>query len=358
MYKYTYKATFFSEEDIKKFEESFKTEIIQNGLDSILKTDIKELKTTLRDYINRGIRNISETPAESAKKGSINIPKSDEAILQQLTGLNIADINRTKNDISSVASSTCIVRRDQKGDPYVRLAIPVGVSDTIGDQFNKAKEFFNKALFVNNERSGHTQYLLNAGIDLTKYIKLVCTTDTGITEASTERLEDYKKRPNGLATWTLTQEGVKLITDANKGFQDLTEAIDSIKKGNNDTASKILKIAAIKNTNQHEFINTMAANLKKPENPTGTSTFQEYQEVLKLINAIYIQKTMGETIAVYTAYTTTTMDETTNANLFTELQKMLRLWVLNHEEKWVRKFLNKVKKLLRKHVETYRKVNV
>ena len=83
-------------------------------------------------------------------------------------------------------------------------------NESFDDHFNKAKNFYNEALYVFTDGAGNTKYYANPGVDLSQYVKIVCSRETGDTQKSRNRFDTHKDR-RGYADWALKGEVINRI---------------------------------------------------------------------------------------------------------------------------------------------------
>jgi len=335
----------------KNFINDFRT-TIETGLDNIIEASLVDLKEQLKLLLDKEIRNLPETTAESATKENINIPKSDEAVIEHLTGLDIKKINIKKDYKSAIDSNVCPVTRDKKGDPIVRVKIKVGPSDTLENLFAQARKFFNESLYVIPNRDGSTSVKLNTGFNLDKWVKIVCSTEKGLTDLSEAR---YAKtwQPKGEVEFTLKQEALKRFVEPNNGnFLDLTSVISKIKNNEIDIARQALQ--NIKETGKlasSTTVDKLIEQTDKLSSKTGlTKDITEYYDILALIDNIHVEKTVHKEVILYHLKTSTSADRNKIQDFFIAMTSKINLWLINHEVKWFQQFKDKVQNLIDKYM--------
>lgn len=271
---------------------------INNELRVQIYGSLPNLKNRLKLYINTKVRNVPETVTDSAKNENINVPKIDEDIIQHLTGLDIKEINATKKSSSTISSGAVVVQRDKWGGPLARVTLDVGPGETMESMFAKAKDFFNKAMFAVPQRDGSVKYLVNNGVDLSQFVKIVCSTDTGVTDNSRARLERFKN-VGGTSQWTIKQKAFKEVIDhKNSGFLDITPLMGEIKNGNTKAATKLLEKVKSKSRTESPALERVEAKLKEPVEKTPLSKAQQnvlhYQNLIEIIDTLSVKTTTGK----------------------------------------------------------------
>lgn len=350
MFKVKITAKFPGEKEFNNFKQEFEDKFLKMALDEGIMATIPALQADLKKIINQDIRNTEETPLQSAANDNINLAKVDADLVEYLTGVSIDEINKTKKQQTSVHAKTMVVRRDKWGGPIARINLDVGPGETMQSQYSRAKDFFNKALFVIPQQDGTTSYKLNTGVDLSRYVKIVCSTDTGITNNSEARLERFKEI-GGKAEWTLKQEAFdKVIEHDNSGFLDLTSVISSVKEGNYKRAITALERFSFKNAASREQLDQVIEKVTKLDgNEDPKSNIVLHQSIIKLIDNIRIAKQFTKTKTLYRLETNTDMDAAYQPKFFDSLNTKLNQWVINYEVKWFESVLKKVKQLIKNY---------
>lgn len=332
---------------IKEFEQT-----IDKSLDNIITKSLSDLRQELLDLVNKDIRNVPETVKESAEKEQINIPKSDEEVLKYLTGIDIKDINAKINTkqwhSSSIDSNTVMVNFNKSGRPVVRLKMPIGDSETIDTQYLKAKEFFNKALFVIPQRNGEVEYRLNAGEDLTRDIKIFCSTDRGITDDSKERFQQVSSG-QGFAEWTLKIDRLEDFIKSSSAV-NLTSVIKNIKNGNFEEATNILKSVSTSNKGKANILNNLADKTTKLQaNKDIPPETKLYLDTIQLINKVRIEKHVGEDTNIYSLISDSNLDVLELQKFLDTIHSNLNFWVIQHDQDWNRYISDRIQQLLDKY---------
>lgn len=349
MFKVKLEANFPAEKAFKEFQQEFE-QLLKTGLDDTISQSISALQSELKQIINVDIRNVEETPAESVENNNINIPKADADIIEYLTDVNITEINKTKKHQTSINSNTMMVQRDKWGGPLARISLDVGPGETIEAQYAKAKDFFNKALFVIPQQDGTVDYRMNTGVDLSRFVKIVCSTDTGVTDNSEARLERFKE-VGGKAEWTLKQEAFKkVIEHRNSGFLDLSTVVTNLKDGKYAAARQLLERFGAKNSGKKAELDKLTnkiIDLEKNNDPKSNVVL--HQNLVKLIDNIKVAKQIAKTKTLYKLETDTVVTEGENRSFFDQLKSKLNQWVINYEVKWFNSLIIKVKNLIKKY---------
>lgn len=349
MFKITLDAKLPAEKAFADFYKEFQ-ETLQTGMDEAIAASVPALQSELKRIVNTAIRNVQETTAQSAKNENVNIPKADEDLLNHLTGIDIKEINKTKKTTTTIDSKTMVVQRDKWGGPLARVRMDVGPGETVESQYAKARNFFNAAMFAIPQRDGSVRYLVNNGADLSRYIKIVCSTDTGITDKSEKRLERFKQ-VGGTAEWTLKQKAFdEVIEHENSGFLDLSQVVTNLKDGKYREARLQLERHAAANANSRPLIEKLSEQVDKLDsNKDVSKDIQLQQDIINLINGIKVLKQFTKDKTLYTLVTDTSLTESENQSFFDSMMAKISDWVLNYEVKWFNSLVIKVQKLIKKY---------
>lgn len=324
-------------------KKQMKPEVVDKALDAPLSIDLAKLKQRLLNILNNEQKSKVEVKNQGLGDSQINIKKSDEEIIKHLTGVDVSKVSKTK-DYNSLADGKVAVISNKtiRGAMNQRTStslsgvkMPSGVNlrmrmdeiDTFNGQQAKAQTYFNQSIYVFVDVSGKANYYKNPGIDMTQYVKVVCSRDTGDTNASQKRWETGTGN-RGFADWTLLTEGVDRIK---RDFVNVTDVVDKVKEGEYDEASRVLN-KVTKNASASE-ISSKIDDLK-----TGKSlgpTVNSYNNVVKLIKNLRIEKSVKKDSVSYTLVST--YDETTKdfQNFQDKLREEANLWQISNEKSWI-----------------------
>lgn len=381
-----------TKEDFLRLQKSIKTNVIQTGLDKTLEKSIPELKEQLRFLVNEQIRvynadtrSYSDTGViQSAHKTRttsntvnglgqpiINPAKSDQEIIKYVTNgkTDLSKYNAAK-DYSTLSESGVVFGQRSKGSEKanrVTLRMDISEGETVQNQYIKAKQFFQEAVFALPDSGGKTKYYSNPGFDITEFVKIKCSTMTGDETSpeptkglSPQRRFERATKDKGFAEWTLKQDGVDFIR---RNFVDLTIVVNSIKEGDFKKADSLLRMADKNNKMTDVRIKIQelekVSTASKPEDastPELSGVFS-YINSIKLINNLKIEKKIDD---ISTAYILTSDYEDFSkdgVDVLTILMQNIRAWVVANEEVWFNKLIKITENVLRdfeiKHDSTH-----
>lgn len=347
-----------SKKEMDEFIREFQNDIIKKGFDDVIEETLEELKTDLLFIVNEKIR---VAPASGVNQGqaaglndlgqpTVNPPKSDEEILKYLTNgkTDIAKYNKSK-DYSTLSESGIVFgnfSRGQKQANRVALRMEIDDGETVQGQYSKAKQFFSESIFALPDSSGKIRYYANPGLDISQFVKIKCSTQTGDGDAQpatgmspAQRFQRDRHR-KGYADWTLKQDGMDFIRNK---FVDLTEPMNFIKEGDYSRARTLLN--RLDKKNNLPGIRAQAVNLDVKD--TQAPSMQSYTNSVDLIRNMQVTKKSDD---ISTTYELVSNYDMTNATGdFTEdLTRNIRSWVVRNEGVWFNKLVNKVIKLIKK----------
>jgi len=314
-------------EDFDSFQKAIRKEVIENGVDAALNQSLEELKNTLKDIVNKGT--VPEKKGiitkEETEEHTIKIPKSDEEILKFLTGVDVDKVNKNKDFTSAVESNVAFVM-NKKNKQLVRYRMNMDANETFDDHYNKAKNFYNQALFVFADGAGNTKYYANPGIDLSQYVKVVCSRETGDTKKSRDKFELHRDR-RGYADWALKAEVLRTIQSS---FIDVSSIIDEIKDGDFEEAKRISSTTHKNLKRVSEFeekIDSLRTRDKLTPGITGYTNTVTLIRNLKILKKVQEDKVTYELISDYSG-------EGNEVGFFDEIERNVALWVMTNEDKW------------------------
>lgn len=325
-------------EDFGKFKLEIREKVIEKGLDLSLDASLQKLQRDLNYLVNTRVTSSTspDTKKDSLDNTKVILPKSDQEILKHLTGIDLEKVNKS-NDYSTPTKSGVMLVDNYR----VRLRLPISPFSEFDEVFAQAKKFFNDALFVIRD-GNQVKYLKNPGIDISDFVKVVCSTDSGDTDKARKKFEHYRdsnkmsRQANSdigrFAEWSLRQEGMKRIMDKNSGFVDLTSIVNKIKEGDINEAIEIAKNIQDKNTGTKIVEQIQSLNNSATVNPTT----QAYLNVVQLIKNLKIVKSVYPEVVTYGLSSNVggNLEDIEDQNLYQELQKNITLWLIENENIW------------------------
>lgn len=350
-------------DDIRKMAKELRFNI-ESELDPVVDDGIDDLKKELLDIVNNQIQ--TTIPAvESQKdltKDVVSIPKSDTELFKQLLDIDISKV-KTLRDYTSMVDSgiTLISNRKQmmerglKPDTSpmssgVNLRLPMSEYDTFDSQHNAALKYFNNSTFV-IEENGKMKYYMNPGIDLSAYIKVVCSNTPGNSDRAQEVFERYKsgkrkgnrkdskRSKKDYADWTILNEGLDIVKSK---FIPLNEIFDDIKRGDYSAASDNLKFRNIEQA-KAEKLQEEINNLKDGKSLKPTT--QVYSNLIAIIQSIKVRKVIRDYTSTYTLFTnlpSQTGDE--EEDFLDTIKQQIFLWKISNEQKWIEAVVRGIEK--------------
>lgn len=363
-------SNFDDYKQILEFKKDFKHNIIQSGLDKPLKTSLDQLKSDLKFVINEKIRVIPDSQkgvtdnAEESPLGQpyINPPKSEDEILRYLTDgkTDLAKYNKAK-DYTTLGESNVVFGHRSTGQASanrVTLRLEIGPDETVEQQYQKARTFFQDAIFALPDSAGKTAYFMNPGVDISQYLKIKCSVFTGDGDieplqgmSPKTRFEKDKRR--GYAQWTLQQDGVSKIKNS---FLDLSQAVDLIKEGDYESARKVLISQArrvkVRETAKLTDLADKLTNLQQNKASLPLST-QSYTNAIELINNLAISKKITEETITYSLVSSYADFTDKEVNFNDHIQATIRSWVAINEDEWFNKLVESTESLIKYYTSTF-----
>jgi hypothetical protein len=349
-------------EDVKKLAKELRIGI-EDGLDHQLDEDVDELKSTLKGLINEGITTTvdKDDPKSSASDTLSGMPRSDAEIIKYFTGLDVSKYMKSKDVTQLVDSGVSFVYDRNKllqnnmNPSFSRMSSGVNLRlnmsdfDTFEAQLQKAQDYFNNSMFV-MEINGEIRYFMNPGIDMTPYVKVVCSNQVGDTARSRnrfDRLRDGSSRQNNkgsYADWTLLADGLQVVQ---KQFIDITDVVQNIKQGDFQAASDLIKSKDLGRVKTEE-VSDKVENLKDGKLPDSTSA--AYINIISMINNLKIKKTISEYKTTYTLFTDFNegLEEDTE-KFFDTLKEQIYVWKIDNEEVWIKAVIEAINKVVEKY---------
>jgi tetratricopeptide (TPR) repeat protein len=342
---------------ITKIKEKMKPEIIDKSLDSRLTLDLANLKEKLLVMLNNDQKSVLEVKNQNLTDTQIKVRKSDEELIKHLTGVDLTKVSKTK-DYNTLADGKLAVisnrvtdgasKIDQlNGAPTsrmssgVNLRLPIGEADSFESQYNQALNYYNNAVFVFIDNNGKANYYVNPGIDMSRFVKVVCSREAGNTVKSSDKWDSHRDK-RGFADWTLLKEGLDVIK---RDFINITDVIEKLKEGDYDEAKHIYSRVGKNNTQSNEIFNKIDdLKQKKDLSPTVES----YNNIVKLIRNLKLEKTIKEDSTFYTLVST--YDETVKdyANFQDKIKEEADLWQISNEQDWIKTLVDSIVDLAEK----------
>lgn len=346
-----------------EFKKDFRKEVIESGLDTPLSNSLDELKTNLKFIINE---KVTSTPEEitgtNVKKQSVNdlnqnfisVPKSEEELVKFLTKGKADPSKYNKARDYTTLSETGMVfgHKNKGGDEANRITLRMEITpeETVESQFNKARAFFESAVFAFPQPGGKYAYYVNPGIDISQFVKIKCSTMTGhgdaepFTGMSPAQRFQRQTHTKGYAEWTLKQDAVKAIRQS---FLNVTDVMDLLKEGDYDRAKTVIdKIDKNhKLENFKEQIDKLEARKDLPK------TTQGYVNAIKLINNIRLMKKISTEDVIYSLVSDYEDFDSKGeeVDFYSYVLRALRSWVAENEEAWFNSMIKEVERLIKKY---------
>ena len=337
---------------LQEFHKEIKDELIKKGLDKPLAEALPELKDTLKTFVNQQIKDKppGQAPSADDTPGG-NMPKTDEELLKFLTGVDLDKIRKTGDYTSAIEAKVVVVDNNR-----AKLRIPISDSESFEENYRKALSFFSQAVYAMVDSSGRVSYYVNTGFNVAQYVKVVCSTDVGDTAKSRKKFGYYKnsnkmsrqgKSDIGrFAEWTLKQSGVEQIKNGLTGFINITNIIDSLKVGEYETASSLLK--AFTGYGRAASMNEKVDDLKKKQNLTPGMAV--HTNIMALIDNLKIQKVIRFSDTEYDLISTySTEDSKQDESFFTEINSLITVWIINNSQGWFDQFVAIAQSIIKKY---------
>ena len=360
MIKFKFDADLSLINDIEKLKKEVRKEIVDNGLDERLASDIMTLKKELLKTINEARQ--QNTNSETIDEPILSITQSESELIKHFTGLDPETIRKSKDFTKLVEHKVAFVRRDgnmlgndpspSKMTPGISYRMDMSQYDTFESQHNKAIDYFNNSLYV-IEQGGRRRFFINpGGHDLTRFIKVVCTKDTGDTANARERFEKYRTGNNrfrnndsaGYADWTLRKEAINYIQN---NFVDLTDIIEKIQNGEEDEAA----ISAQRKTGRSTALSEFQAKVQNIKDRKDINPNTEvYLNLVRMIKNLKILKRMAVDGVQYSLVTNDPSSTSEKEQEFLDnARNTIYMWEVSHQEKWVSALIRKVNKLVQRY---------
>jgi len=340
--------------DFNKLKKEIETNVLDRGLDKVLEKSKRTLAKKLFNIISE-IKENRKFTAEDIEEGIVDIPKGEEEILKHLTGVNIQQFNKTK-DFTTITDSEIVFAHKNQGTGAarrVRLRIPMNPGDSYQSQLNQAKTFFNKTIFAIPNEAGEMKYYVNPGIDLSKHVKVVCSTQRG--DDQTSESEDRFNRVTSdkdYAEWSVFQNTIEEIIE--KSFIDITPIINDIKKGDSEEA--VIKLNREKKTQKIDELRERVTRIQN--NQELEPGMEAYNNLTGLIRTLRITKKRTKTSVIYSLEADfnepneLSQSAQGSVNLerqfFDRLKSAIAIWKLNNVDHWVNALVKEIVQTIKK----------
>ena len=324
-------------------KDNIKPQVIDKGLDSVLQQDLAKLKIQLMQTVNNEIKSKVVLQKDKGQTEEVAIKKSDQEVIKHLTGVDLNSVSKTR-DFNTLADGKVAVVSNKtlqkatidrmNGGPTskmssgVNLRLPMSEADTFDNQYAQALDYYNGAVFVIVDNNGKANYYKNPGIDMTQYVKVVCSKDAGTTDRSKDRWDKHRDK-RGYADWSLLQEGLDRVK---RDFINLTDVIDKVKDGEHEEAQNVLSKVAQK-TQAASTISEKVSDLK--DNKKLEPSVAAYNNIVKLLKNLKLLKSVKNDRVFYTLVS----DYDENGADYEKFQERLtsevKFWKLDNEQRWV-----------------------
>lgn len=323
-------------ETLKKIKKIEQTKIFNDLQKDILST-LSQLKTDLLKIVNEDIKS---EPIELPEGDEITISKSEEIIINEIFDINIDDI-RKANDFETLLESNVSIITDIRGNKVTSVQINIEQGDSFSNHFNKALNFFNDEktifMFVTN---GKVEYFINPGHDITEYVKIFCSTETGDTKESRHKFNlDEKNRDHTI--WRLTDEGAQFIIN---NFTNVTDILTNIKEGKLNTAKIKLNNTGV-NNQRIKDIDEKVDDIKSKDNIKDETL--AHSELVNIINNLTVEKKTTGNLTTYSLISNVSGAILSNNDIFNKIQTNIAVWKALNFQRWVT--------FLRKRINSYLK---
>lgn len=344
-----FKAILSDKTALKKFNDQIQNELIEKGLDKAIDHSLWKLKADLKYFINEDVRGTSaHQPRTTSDTSLTNMPKTDQDIIKYLTGLDVGNLSKTK-DYTTAIDSNVVVSNNLR----VRLRLPISDYETFDQNYQRALDYFNKAIFVFVDGSGNVSYYLNPGIDLTSFVKVVCSRDTGDTTKARNKFDKYKNSNNmprqgdseigRFADWSLKQDAVSMIKSK---FINITNVVKDIKEGNTEGAKSRLRLesAGALNKDIVEKVNDIDDKSKlSPE-------LAIHSNIMSLINNLKIEKKLSPKLTQYELVSSySDLEDKKSLKFFDEVHNLINTWIINNTNYWIEAFIKIAQDIIKQY---------
>lgn len=336
--------------DLKKLNKKVRKNVIEKGLDKPLYQSLQQLKKDLQYIVTNRVKDPdTKQTRDILGNEKILLSKSDEIIAKEIFNIDIPKINKTK-DYSTIIQDNAIIIRDDR----VRLRVPIGPDTTFEEAYTQAQTFFKNAIFIHTV-GNETFYIKNPGVDLSQYLKIVCSTDVGDTSRSRRKFDHYKnsdlmtKPANSevgrFAEWSLKQEFVKKMLNPNSGMLNMSEMVKKLKEGDFESAHILAKQIKDNDIQERAVSKISEIEDRKATDPTTSSYFN----IISLINNLKFRKKIKKEVVTYeliSKFTISDKKQIAETEIFEIIKKELDLWLIINSDKWFKELVALVQQTL------------
>lgn len=334
----------------KNLKEKVKPEVIDKALDQTLQKDLEQLKAKLFAMINKDIKSQVTVQSQTLDEAIVNIQKSDEEIIKHITGVDLSKVSKTKDYNTLADGNLAVISNKNTGrnkiDPLsgnptsrmssgVNLRLPIGEGDTFENQYQMAINYYNNANFVFVDNNGKGNYYINPGIDMSRFVKVVCSRETGNGQVSNDKWDKHRDK-RGFADWTLLSDGVNEVKNS---FTNITDVIEKIKEGDYEEAKAILSKVSGGSLKTNQLIEKID-NLKERQNLTPS--VEAYNNIVRLLKNMRIEKTVKADKTYYTLVSSYDENAPDFNNFQDKLIEEVKLWKISNEQRWVKTLVNSI----------------
>jgi hypothetical protein len=184
-------------------------------------------------------------------------------------------------------------------------------------------------MFVFTDNNNKVNYYLNPGMDLSSYVKVVCSTEAGDGKTSTDRFDRIAKHGSPHADWTLLRSGLDVVKQS---FINITDVVDKMKEGDFDTASGVLQKVGQKS----QSVGTYTDKINDLKNDTKLDpTVSSYNNVVKLIRNLKLEKSIKKDRTFYTLVSTYDADSKDYQDFQQKLMSEVKMWKLANQQNYI-----------------------
>lgn len=334
-----------------------KPEVIDKSLDKVLAQDLAKLKTELLQTINNELRSKVTIQSQEGKTEDVVMKRSDQEIIKHLTGVDLQKVSKTK-DYNTIADGKLAIVSNKalqkanidklsnnptsKMSSGVNLRLPISDADTFENQYARAVDYYNGAIFVIVE-NGRTKYYQNPGVDMTTYVKVVCSRETGTTDKSSNRWDKHKEK-RGYADWTLLNDGLDKVR---RDFIDITDVVEKIKSGDYEEAKNVLDHNSQKSNKPIDIVE----KIDSIKSNNTEDSVKAYNNIIQLLRKLRIEKSVKNDRTYYSLISNYDKGVDDYQAFQEKLTSEIKLWKIDNEQKWIdtilKSIINLVNKLLR-----------
>lgn len=339
------------------------TKEINEGFHDILDKSLERLKRDLKDIITTEVRVplLPQTKEEKANNIlpsiSDTIPKSTKDFIKYLYNKNIPQITGDLKRRGSLPYSKDRIfvantgnfksqANELKYGTYNHIRLMVEGENNIISAFQKAEKQYGEGAIFIFVVEGKVQVYLNQGLNLSKYIKVECSTKTGYQNEESQRVFNSYfgsgRKNDGTAILSLTKEGIKYIQE---NAINLTEVSENLEQGNIPDAINNIQTKIGKNNKlQNELIDKVT-DLEQGKNLP--QDIQAYSDLINLINSLeFKRKNTRDGVQYRLKYEDAISDYN---QLLSTIKRHISSWAGQNMPVWNKQFKKKFNKVLSKY---------